>query len=49
MEIKSLSHKMETMAFEFADMLKETLDKMSQRIEVLPVICQNPSDCICSQ
>merc|ERR1719476_1297225 len=34
LEIKSLAHKMETMAFEFADMLKETLDKMSQRIEV---------------
>lgn len=34
LEIASLSSKMETMAFEFADMLKETLDKMSQRIEV---------------
>merc|ERR1712157_254888 len=34
LEIKSLSHKMEQMAFEFADMLKGTLDKMSQRIEV---------------
>eukprot|EP00405_Crypthecodinium_cohnii_P019516 CAMPEP_0206464378 /NCGR_PEP_ID=MMETSP0324_2-20121206/27181_1 /ASSEMBLY_ACC=CAM_ASM_000836 /TAXON_ID=2866 /ORGANISM="Crypthecodinium cohnii, Strain Seligo" /LENGTH=191 /DNA_ID=CAMNT_0053936999 /DNA_START=75 /DNA_END=650 /DNA_ORIENTATION=+ len=33
-EVNVLSHKMETMAFEFADMLKETLDKMSQRIEV---------------
>lgn len=34
LEIASLSSRMETMAFEFADMLKETLDKMSQRIEV---------------
>merc|ERR1712203_1094693 len=34
LEIKSLSRKMEQVAFEFADMLKETLDKMSQRIEV---------------
>eukprot|EP00930_Biecheleria_cincta_P098773 TRINITY_DN90420_c0_g1_i1.p1 TRINITY_DN90420_c0_g1~~TRINITY_DN90420_c0_g1_i1.p1 ORF type:complete len:217 (+),score=46.11 TRINITY_DN90420_c0_g1_i1:86-652(+) len=34
LEIASLSSKMETMAFEFADMLKESLDKMSQRIEV---------------
>eukprot|EP00397_Hematodinium_sp_SG-2012_P033215 GEMP01035454.1.p1 GENE.GEMP01035454.1~~GEMP01035454.1.p1 ORF type:complete len:205 (+),score=59.94 GEMP01035454.1:100-714(+) len=33
-EIRSLTLKMETMAFEYADMLKETLDKMSQRIEV---------------
>jgi len=33
-EIRSLTLKMETMAFEFADMLKETLDKMSQRIEI---------------
>mmetsp|Transcript_115268 Transcript_115268/g.229677 ORF Transcript_115268/g.229677 Transcript_115268/m.229677 type:complete len:190 (-) Transcript_115268:215-784(-) len=33
-EIEALSHKMEVMAFEFADMLKETLAKMSQRIEV---------------
>eukprot|EP00927_Polykrikos_kofoidii_P079481 TRINITY_DN76267_c0_g1_i1.p1 TRINITY_DN76267_c0_g1~~TRINITY_DN76267_c0_g1_i1.p1 ORF type:complete len:221 (+),score=62.36 TRINITY_DN76267_c0_g1_i1:93-665(+) len=33
-EIKSLSHNMETMAFEFADMLQETLHKMGQRIEV---------------
>merc|ERR1712093_179940 len=33
-EIRALTLKMETMAFEFADMLKETLDKMSQRIEV---------------
>ena len=32
--LRSLTLKMETMAFEFADMLKETLDKMSQRIEV---------------
>ena len=31
---RSLTLKMEAMAFEFADMLKETLDKMSQRIEV---------------
>merc|ERR1719343_338053 len=34
LEIKSLSDTMEKMAFEFADMLKETLNKMSQRIEV---------------
>lgn len=34
LEIKLLSQKMESMAFEFADMLKETLDKMSQRVEV---------------
>jgi len=33
-EIRSLTLKMETMAFEFADMLKETLEKMSQRIEI---------------
>lgn len=33
-EIRSLTLKMEAMAFEFADMLRETLDKMSQRIEV---------------
>ncbi|KAF4668702.1 hypothetical protein FOZ61_005954 [Perkinsus olseni] len=32
--IRQLTHKMEAMAFEFADMLKEVLDKMSQRIEV---------------
>ncbi|CAE8619116.1 unnamed protein product [Polarella glacialis] len=34
LEHSSLSAKMETMAAEFADMLKESLDKMSQRIEV---------------
>jgi len=33
-EIKTLSNRMETMAVEFADMLRETLNKMSQRIEV---------------
>jgi len=33
-EIRDRSLKMEEMAFAFADMLKETLDKMSQRIEV---------------
>ena len=33
-EIRTLTLKMESMAFEFADMLKETLEKMSQRIEV---------------
>ena len=33
-EIRNLTARMEAMAFEFANMLKETLDKMSQRIEV---------------
>ncbi|CEM06708.1 unnamed protein product [Vitrella brassicaformis CCMP3155] len=33
-EIRRLQMQMETMAIEFADMLKETLDKMSQRVEV---------------
>lgn len=33
-EIRKLSLRIEAMSFEFADMLKETLDKMAQRIEI---------------
>jgi len=33
-EIQELKSKMEEMALEFGDMLKETLDKMRERIEI---------------
>ena len=33
-DIQNQTAKLEQMAYEFANMLKETLDKMSQRIEV---------------
>ncbi|GMF47549.1 unnamed protein product [Phytophthora fragariaefolia] len=41
LEIQELKAKMEEMAQEFGDMLKETLDKMRERIEITNTSFEN--------